>query len=190
MPFTIPRSTAQMTGCCWAADPNGHCSAMMASDPPRASAWAANPWAVNASATACSAARKERCALARRHVVGEREAVLVAHLLGHRLGLLGRHERERPAEQDDEQVVAAGRELELHLLVAGAVALRRPARAGVHLLDAHLQVPAGGQLVEVVAGHVGMQGEPLGHLGGRDALVAPHGRRGRCRGGWGRRTRW
>ena len=39
------------------------------------------------------------------HRRGHRAAVLDADLLGHRLGLVGRQQRERPAEQRDEQVV-------------------------------------------------------------------------------------
>ena len=43
----------------------------------------------------------------------------------------------------------------------------RPAVAG----DGDLEVAAAGQLVEVVAGHVGVQVEALGDLGGGDAVV-------------------
>ena len=57
----MPRSTAQITGCWAAASPKGQCSATTAVDSPRSSAWAANPWAVRASAMACMAARTERC---------------------------------------------------------------------------------------------------------------------------------
>ncbi|MEZ5238440.1 MAG: hypothetical protein R2716_05665 [Microthrixaceae bacterium] len=60
MPLTIPRSTAQMTGCWAAASPNGQCSVTMRSLLPSFSAWAANPWAESASATVCSAAVKLR----------------------------------------------------------------------------------------------------------------------------------
>src|SRR5437588_866290 len=83
MPFTMPRSTAQITGCCTAASPNGQLSAMIASDPGRDSAWAANPDA------------------------------------------------------------GVGRSL-----------------------DRDLQIPPGGQLVEVVASHVRVELEALGHFGG------------------------
>ena len=60
MPFTMPRSTAQITGCSMAASPNGQWLLTMRSWLPRFSVWAANPWAVRASATAWSAVRNDR----------------------------------------------------------------------------------------------------------------------------------
>ena len=61
MPRTMPRSTAQMTGCSMAAPPNGQFLDTMRRPSPCRSAWAAKPWAVRASATACSAAWNDRC---------------------------------------------------------------------------------------------------------------------------------
>ena len=110
--------------------------------------------------------------LAGRHLGGERGAVLLADRLRHALGLLGGQERERPSEQQDEQVVAPSRELEGHVLGRSPVALGGTARpTGARSLDVHLQVPPGGQLVEVMTGHVGMEVEMRGHLPGRHALA-------------------
>ena len=78
----------------------------------------------------------------------------------------------------------------------GEVALRRTAR-GAHggvagdPPDLDDEVAAAGELLEVVAGDVGVQLEPLGDLAGGDAGGRRRrGRRGRSRGGWGRRRRW
>ena len=73
-------------------------------------------------------------------------------------------------------------------LRGGAVALRRPAR-GLVPSELDVEVAAGRELLEVVAGHVGMQREMLGDLGRLDAVGRPTARRGRCRAGSGRRTR-
>ena len=62
IPLTMPVSTAHNTcGHRCAASPNGQCSDTSVSMLPRASACAANPWAVNASATDATAAFTERC---------------------------------------------------------------------------------------------------------------------------------
>ena len=182
MPRTRPRSTAQITGCSMAAPPNGQWSDTMRSPSPWRSAWAAKPWAVRASATAWSAVRNDRWHGAGGGRVGEgggarphggrhRLAVLHPDLLGHRLGVVGRQERQRLAEQRDEQVVVADRHLEGHLGRRDAVALRRPPGPGAAAAGGDLDVAAAGQLVEVVPGDVGVQGELLGHLGGRDTGV-------------------
>ena len=62
-------------------------------------------------------------------------------------------------------------QLEGHLGRGDAVALRRPAGAGAVAAGGDLDVAAAGQLVEVVAGDVGVERELLGHLGGGDAGV-------------------
>ena len=119
MPCTMPRSTAQITGCSMAASPNGQCSDTMRSPSPCLSAWAAKPWAVRASATACSAVRNDarRAALRRGRGRAAHGAAMAwpyssADLLGHRLGLVVGQQRQRPAEQRHEQVVVAHRDLE------------------------------------------------------------------------------
>ena len=73
----------------------------------------------------------------------------------------------------------ADRELERHLGRRDPVALRRPAGAARPVRPVgHLDVAAAGELVEVVAGHVGVQVEALGHLGGGDpGRRSPVGRR-------------
>ncbi len=60
IPLTMPRSTAQITGCSVATSPNGQWLLMIRSWSLRLSACAANPWAVSASATACIADRSDR----------------------------------------------------------------------------------------------------------------------------------
>ena len=78
---------------------------------------------------------------------------------------------ERPAEQRDEHVVVAHGELERGRLLGHAVVLGRSAGAGPPAAaDGHLEVAAGGQLVEVVAGDVGVQVELAGDLGRGDAV--------------------
>ena len=89
----------------------------------------------------------------------------IADLLGHALGLGRRQQGQRPAEQREHDVVGLHRHLEGDLLGVGPVALRRAARAlALRALDGDLEVAAGGELVEVVAGHVGVEAEALGHL--------------------------
>ena len=169
----MPRSTAQITGCSIAASPNGQCSDTMRSSSPRFSAWAANPWAVSASATAWSAVRNERCiaSLPRRaDRRGHGPAVLDADLLGHRLRLVARQLRERLAEQRDEQVVVPTGNSSAMSVVGHAIALRRATdTAALGALDGDLDVAAGGELVEVVASDVRVELEALGDL----AAVTP-----------------
>src|SRR5204862_6120935 len=63
-------------------------------------------------------------------------------------------------------------ELEGHVRGRSRVALGGTARpTGARSLDVHLQVPPGGQLVEVMTGHVGMEVEMGRHLPGRHALA-------------------
>ena len=74
---------------------------------------------------------------------------------------------ERTTEQRQHEIVAANRELG-DGVGDGAVVLGRPAgAAALGSLDRDLEVPAGGELVEVVAGDVGMQAE----LGRRPAAA-------------------
>ena len=62
-------------------------------------------------------------------------------------------------------------DVQRHLVLGGPVPLRRPAGApATRALHRDLQVPAGGELVEVVAGHVGVELEALGDLGRGDAI--------------------
>ena len=132
MPLTMPRSTAQMTGC----SIGGVAERAVLGDDAQlavavASAWAAKPWAVRASATAWRAARKERwpsatspiaAAIARPYSAPTSSAMAVACSVG--------QEGERPAEQGDEQVVVADRDVEVDPVGADPVALRRPPGPG------------------------------------------------------------
>jgi hypothetical protein len=60
MPFTMPRSTAQITGFSIATSPKGQWLLTMRNVSLRPSVCAAKPCAVSASATACIAERNER----------------------------------------------------------------------------------------------------------------------------------
>ena len=109
--------------------------------------------------------------------IGAREAgghclpVLLTDLFGHRLGLLAGQQRQRLAEQRQHEIVAAHRHVDRHI-GHRAVALRRAAGAGtLGTLDGNLEVAAGGEPVEMMAGDVGVQAELLGHLRRGDALV-------------------
>ena len=107
---------------------------------------------------------------ARRH----RTPVLEPDLLGDAARLVDREPFERTREQRGEQVVAAGRERELRVVGRHAVALRRPARGSMPG-ELDVEVPAARELLEVVAGDVGVQGEALGDLGRGHAVGrAPH----------------
>ena len=183
MPRTRPRSTAQITGCSMAAPPNGQWSDTMRSPSPCRSAWAAKPWAVSASATACSAVRKDRWAAPGPSAPVSRtvrpwprpspcrtrrptsSAIASAVVVGQQRQRLAeqRHERGRRGAPAARGSSPASRH---------AVPLRRPTRARLLRPVGDLDVATAGELVEVVPGHVGVQAEPLGHLGGGDAARA------------------
>jgi len=132
---------------------------------------------VRASATACSAVRNERCtsvplavvaapneaAMARPYSTPTSSAIASASARGMR--------DRRLAEQGDEQVVVAHRQLDVDRVGtnAGSAFDGRPAPAPSGPLDPDLDVAATDQLVEVVAGDVGVQLEALGDLCGGDA---------------------
>ena len=109
MPLTMPRSTAQITGCSMAAAPNGQWLFTMRSWLPRFSAWAAKPCAVRASATACSAARNERwpfraSAGARRPWPGRTRSPTSSAIAS----ACGRRQQGQcPAEQGEHEIVGA-----------------------------------------------------------------------------------
>ena len=154
-----------------AVSKNGQLSLISASDEPRASAWASKPCAVRASATACRAERNDRCSSAADIWLASSRPYSSPDLLGHGLGLGGGHQGEGAAEQGDEQVAALDRQLEARRLTRHPVALGGTAGPGGFAAgDEHLDVATGRQLVQVMAGHVGVQGELLGHVAGRHAL--------------------
>ena len=182
MPRTRPRSTAQITGWSVATVPNGQWSLMIRRPTPAPAdsadaMWAAKPWAVRASATACIAERSERCPAARASPVrpgGHRPAVRGADLLGHRLRLGAGQAVERPAEQGEHEVVAAHRDAGVEGVGGdGDVALRGPTGAPLAAAGAaadDLDVAAGGELVEVVAGDVRVHADLGGDRRRGDAL--------------------
>ena len=192
MPLTMPRSTAQMTGCSIATSPNGQWLLTIRSWLLRWSAWAANPCA--GERVGHGLHRRAQTALTggnigARQTGGHCLAVLLTDLLGHRLGLIAGQQRQGLAEQRQHEIVAAHRHVDRHV-GHRSIALRRAAGAGtLGTLDGDLEVAAGGEPVEVMTGDVGVQAELLGDLRGGDAVRA-RGRTGRCRDGWGRRTRW
>ncbi len=83
----------------------------------------------------------------------------------------GSRARARPSSVSDD-IVGADGHVERHLGRRGPVVLRRATGAAVLAsLDDHVEVAAGRELVEVVAGDVGVELEPLGHLGGGDTAL-------------------
>ena len=90
--------------------------------------------------------------------------VLLTDLFGHRLGLLARQQRQGLAEQRQHEIVAAHRHVDRHV-GDRPVALRRSAgTCALGTLDSDLEVAAGGEPIEVVAGDVGVEAELLGDL--------------------------
>ncbi len=112
--------------------------------------------------------------VARRHLAGQRPPVLLADPLGHALGGQGSEHLEGLLEQQHQQVVASGQQVEGGIVADGPEPLGRPAGAVAGgPLHGHLDVAPGGQALEVVAGHVGMEGEAGGHLGGGRSRIGP-----------------
>jgi len=120
---------------------------------------------------------RAQAALAHRQVgageaLGHRQAVLLAHFFRHRFGLVVRQQGQGTTEQRQHQVVAVHRHVagEIHLGIGRhpIVLAGPPGTGALGTLDGNFQVAAGGQLVEVVAGHVGVHAELLGHLRGGD----------------------
>ena len=78
-----------------------------------------------------------------------------------REGVVGQ-QRQRLSEQRDEEVVVAHRQLERHLRCGHAVVLGGPPGAGGAAARGDLHVATAGELVEVVASDVRVEGELLG----------------------------
>ena len=192
MPRTRPRSTAQITGCSMAAPPKGQWSDTMRRPSPWRSAWAANPWAVRASATVCRAVRNDRCASldatagsAQRRRSGRRRPSTRPSPGRTRARpprpwprrcRSGSSDSALPSSVTSRSSWRTG-QLEGHLRRRHAVALRWAPGAGAVASGGDLDVAAAGQLVEVVAGHVGVEREALGHLAGGDAGARARRRR-------------
>ena len=109
-PFTIPRSTAQSTGCSRTTSPNGQCSRTTQVVALSLSAWAANPWAVERVDDGRHRDADRALRLAGRHLGGEGAPVLLADLLGEVIGDGGLECGERPHEQVDDELVRTGRD--------------------------------------------------------------------------------
>ena len=160
----MPRSTAHTTcGYCCAVSPNGQCSDTIVS---RAVArLGVRGEAVGGERVGHRGERGAHRAVALGGVHARRRASVPyskPDLVGQRLGLLGPERVERPGEQRAEQVVVLGGEREGGVERAGEVALRRTPggpgryrrRTPCHLDD---EVAAAGELLEVVAGDVGVE---------------------------------
>ena len=106
------------------------------------------------------------------HAAREVAAVVEAHLLGERLGLLRRQQLQRAGEQRAEQVVAPGREVQRVVEIGDAVPLGRPpgGPGAVGAADGDHEVATRGELLEVVPGHVGVELEVLRDLRCGDAV--------------------
>ena len=183
----MPRSSAHTTcGYCCAVSPNGQHSDTIVERP--SLRLGVRGEAVGGERVGDGGERGAHrpVALGGVHPRGERGAVLEADLVGERLGLLGSERVERAGEQAAEQVVVLEGERERRVERAGEVALRRSAGARGpsppspgRLADLDHEVAAAGELLEVVAGDVGVQLEVLGDLAGGDAASAPASRTNR-----------
>ena len=111
-------------------------------------------------------------AVAGGHLPGQGAAVLLADPFGHALGRHRPEQLERLLQQEDQQIVAAGQQVEGGVVADGPESLRRASGAVAgDPFHGHFDVAAARQTLEVVAGHVGMQRETGGHLGGGRAGV-------------------
>jgi hypothetical protein len=101
-----------------------------------------------------------------------RPAVLGADFLRHRLGIVRRQSRQGTTEQGQDEVVGADRELG-DCIGHRQVTLGRTAGATPgDLAGVHLEVTAGGEFVEVVAGHVRVDAHPVRDRRGGHPVVA------------------
>ena len=191
MPLTMPVSTAHSTcGYRCAASPNGQCSETSVSDVAARLGVRGEPVRGERVGDRRDRGLHRAVAFGRLHARRDRAAVLVADLFGERAaprrpgaararGRAGCASRSSRRGGNARWVSSRG----------GAVALRRPARRLVPR-ELDVEVAAGRELLEVVAGDVGVEREALGDLGRLRAVGAARGRTGRCRGGSGRRRRW
>jgi hypothetical protein len=169
MPLTMPVSTAHMMCGYWrAAVAERTVFGNQVNALPRDSAWAAKPCAVNASATLATAALTERCpsegsmraAIARPYSRPTSSAMLRASSIGKRSRARASNVASRSSRRGGNESCASS--------AVTAVTLRGPAgRRVTRELDR--EVPARRELLEMVARNIGMQVEPLSHLGGLDA---------------------
>ena len=174
-PLTMPRSTAHSTGYCEAALAEravvGHHRGARCPGPRRGRA---NPWAVKVSAMACMAVRSDRWpspgdiwpARVRPYSSPTRSAIpsAAAGPSSWRASWSSRTSRSsrRVRRSRVGSLPTARNRLD-----------GRPAPCAGGPLHGDLHVAAGGQPLEVVAGDVGMEGEPGRHLGGRGPRVGP-----------------
>ncbi len=113
-------------------------------------------------------------ALSRGHLASQGPAVVLADSLGHGFGSLWAQEVECFLEEEDEQVISAGEEVERGVVADDPEPLGRAAGSGARpcgTFHGHFHVATSGQALEVVACHVGVDREPSGHLGSRCSRV-------------------
>ena len=126
----------------------------------------------------------------------ELHAVLESDVVGEALGVLGPQSVERTRQQSGEEVVVLERQRERRIERPGPIVLRRAPGGARHAVgggtgDLDHEVAATGELLEVVAGDVGVQLEVLGHGTRGDAgLSGIPGEEVDLPPAWGRRTRW
>ena len=187
-PLTMPRSTAHSTGLVLLASPKGHCSAIDGGG--LAAVLGVGGEAVGGQGLGhhVHGGPHRALPLARGHARRERTPVLLADVRRHLLGLFGPEPLHGLAEQAHQEVVAPLHEAERELLLHAEVPLGGPAGAGGVAPGLDPEVAAVDQALEVVAGHVGVQREGGGDLGGGHAGQR-RGRGGRCRAGSDRRRR-
>ena len=191
MPRTMPRSTAQITGWSVATVPNGQCSLMMRSPMPaarRARRIHVGGEAVRGEGVGDGLHRRPQRPLpGGQRVAGEpgghRPAVLAPTSSAIASASSCGQPVERPPEQRQHEVVAAHRDAGVERRRGdGDVALRRAARPALTAAptrDDDLDVAAGGELVEVVAGDVGVHADLGGDGRGGDAVGAARSRANR-----------
>ena len=109
----------------------------------------------------------------RRHAGRQRAPVLLADVGRHLLGLLRPQPLHGFGQEAHEEIVPALHQPDRQLLLYAEVLLGGSSGSGGLARRLHPEVPPVDQALEVVAGHVGVEGEGGGHLGRRHAGCGP-----------------
>jgi ATP-binding protein involved in chromosome partitioning len=105
------------------------------------------------------------------HLHGERAAEVRADVVGDLLGLDGVDDGQQAGQQRKEKIVPECRHCGGRVNRSGVVSLGGTADPGPSVIDVDVEVTAGSQFVEVMAGHVRVKCELFGHLGRCHALA-------------------
>ncbi len=97
------------------------------------------------------------------HLTGHLPTKFQTDLFGHLGSVLGIKPRQRLAQQRDQNVVMADFKFEMKARLSCGEDLGRPPSPRRRTLR-NIEIPAAGQLVQVMASHVGMHSGMLGHL--------------------------